>query len=311
MAAPAMTTSSSTTRATSVFELSDGGIDVIYSSVNIALPANVEQLVLTGTKAVSVLANALNNWITGNGSANSLNGGAGADRLVGGGGNDKYFVDNSRDVVVEGASKGVDQVYSDISYSLSANVENLALRGNAYSGTGNALANTLVGNASRNLLDGGAGNDRIVAGNGNDVVRGGGGRDIMTGGSGRDIFDFNSVQETGYGRSAPDVITDFRHGEDKIDLSGIDARSRIGGNQAFSYIGERAFSGHAGELMVKHYGSGSHARDVAYLAMSTATATPICRSCSAATSTCRGAISSCDPGRRSRTTWSSTRSASP
>ena len=111
----------------------------------------------------------------------------------------------------------------------------------------------------RNLLDGGAGDDRIVAGNGNDVVRGGGGRDIMTGGNGRDIFDFNSVQETGYGRAAPDVITDFRHGQDKIDLSGIDARSRMAGNQAFSYIGERAFSGHAGELMVKHYGSGSHA----------------------------------------------------
>ena len=81
----------------------------------------------------------------------------------------------------------------------------------------------------------------------------------MTGGSGRDIFDFNSIRETGYGRAAPDVISDFHHGQDKIDLSGIDARSRMAGNQAFSYMGERAFSGHAGELTIRHYGSGSHA----------------------------------------------------
>ena len=96
MAAPAMTYFVVDNASDQVFELIDGGVDVIYSSVNIALPANVEQLVLTGTKAVSVLANALNNWITGNGSANSLNGGAGADRLVGGGGNDRYFVDNTQ-----------------------------------------------------------------------------------------------------------------------------------------------------------------------------------------------------------------------
>ena len=73
-----------------VFELNAGGIDTIYSSVNIALPANVEKLVLTGTRGASVVANALNNWITGNGAANILNGGAGADRLIGGDGNDIY-----------------------------------------------------------------------------------------------------------------------------------------------------------------------------------------------------------------------------
>ena len=73
-----------------VFEANGGGIDTIYSSVNIALPAEVEKLVLTGTRGASVVANALNNWITGNGAANNLNGGAGADRLIGGAGNDIY-----------------------------------------------------------------------------------------------------------------------------------------------------------------------------------------------------------------------------
>ena len=138
---------------------------------------------------------------------------------------------------------------------LAPNIENLQLWGRAYSGTGNSAANLVVGNAIANLLDGGAGNDRIVAGIGNDIVRGGLGRDVMTGGSGRDVFDFNLYQDTR--NSAPDIITDFRHGEDRIDLAGIDANLKVGGNQAFSYIAAKAFSGHAGELMVVHYGSGA------------------------------------------------------
>ena len=239
-----------------VFEADGEGIDTIYSSVNISLPANVEKLVLTGSRGASVIANALNNWITGNGAANNLNGGAGADRLVGGAGNDIYQVDNIRDAVVETANKGVDTVISSVSYMLAANVENLQLTGRAYGGTGNAAANRVVGNAMANLLDGGAGNDRIMGGGGNDIVRGGLGRDIMTGGSGRDVFDFNLYQDTRH--AAADIITDFRHGEDRIDLAGIDANLKVGGNQAFSYLAADAFSGHAGELRVQHYGSGAN-----------------------------------------------------
>ena len=79
----------------------------------------------------------------------------------------------------------------------------------------------------------------------------------MTGGSGRDIFDFNLYQDAR--AAAPDVISDFRHGQDKIDLASVDANLRIGGNQAFSLLGAQAFSGHAGELTVSHYGSGASA----------------------------------------------------
>ena len=240
-----------------VFELIGDGTDTIYSSINIALPANVEKLVLTGTRGVSVVANALNNWITGNSAANNLNGGMGADRLIGGAGNDSYQVDNVRDVVVETANKGTDLVNASVSYALAANVDKLQLVGHAYSGTGNAAANVLIGNTGANLLDGGAGNDRLAAGNGNDILRGGLGQDSMTGGSGRDVFDFNAYQDAS--TAAPDVITDFRHGEDKIDLAGIDADLRVAGNQAFSFLGRQAFSGHAGELSVSHYGSGAGA----------------------------------------------------
>lgn len=86
-------------------------------------------------------------------------------------------------------------------------------------------------------------------GNGNDILRGndvanrldgGKGNDVFTGGLGNDTF---IVNETGYA----DRITDFTRGADKIDLSGIDAIAG-GANDAFSFIGDGAFTNHAGEL---------------------------------------------------------------
>ena len=45
-----------------------------------------------------------------------------------------------------------------------------------------------------------------------------------------------------------DVITDFHRGEDVIDLFGIDANLRAGGDQAFTFLGRSQFHGIAGEL---------------------------------------------------------------
>ncbi|MGO7536914.1 hypothetical protein AB9E20_34115, partial [Rhizobium leguminosarum] len=50
------------------------------------------------------------------------------------------------------------------------NVENLIYTGSAsFTGTGNALANTIIGGAGNDLLDGGAGNDTLNGGAGNDI----------------------------------------------------------------------------------------------------------------------------------------------
>ncbi len=46
------------------------------------------------------------------------------------------------------------------------------------------------------------------------------------------------------------MIQDFTAGEDHISLSGIDADTGLAGNQAFSFIGDAAFSHVAGELRV-------------------------------------------------------------
>ncbi|MFM6632547.1 MAG: S8 family serine peptidase, partial [Microcystis panniformis] len=62
--------------------------DTITAAVTTTLPANVENLTLTGTAAINGTGNAGNNLITGNSGNNTLNGGAGDDTLNGGAGLD-------------------------------------------------------------------------------------------------------------------------------------------------------------------------------------------------------------------------------
>ena len=71
----------------------------------------------------------------------------------------------------------------------------------------------LAGSSGDDLLAGGAGAERILGGAGNDIVMDGAGSDTLTGGTGADIFVLTAD-------GAPDVITDFQPGIDRIDLSG-------------------------------------------------------------------------------------------
>jgi Ca2+-binding RTX toxin-like protein len=153
-----------------VTETLNDGTDSVQASVNYTLTANVENLTLTGTSALSGTGNTLNNTLTGNSGANVLDGGAGADTMVGGAGNDAYTVDNAGDVTTEAASAGTDTVVASINWTLATNLENLTLSGSAnINGTGNTVANVLTGNAGDNVLDGGTGTDTLVGGLGNDT----------------------------------------------------------------------------------------------------------------------------------------------
>lgn len=95
----------------------------------------------------------------------------------------------------------------------------------------------------------GAGNDTFKGWNGDDLIDGGLGKDKMTGGKGEDTFIFTTVQDTGRTKNTADTITDFngRQG-DIIDLSAIDAKLAVNGDQAFRFIGTRDFNDKAGEL---------------------------------------------------------------
>ncbi|EGR0726451.1 Ig-like domain-containing protein, partial [Vibrio cholerae] len=67
------------------------------------------------------------------------------------------------------------------------------------------------------ILNGGEGNDILYGQGGNDILIGGLGDDILTGGSGEDLFKWVDGDLDG----STDRITDFKIGEDKIDLSDL------------------------------------------------------------------------------------------
>ena len=197
-----------------------GGIDLVLSSVDYALGANVEKLTLTGTAEIDAIGNSLNNTLIGNIGANVLDGAAGNDTMTGGKGDDTYVVNAAGDVVNEtiAAGGGTDEVQSAVTFSLATrvNIENLTLTADAtIHGTGNALNNHIIGSDGANKLDGAAGNDvlegglendTLIGGLGNDRLIGGDGIDSLNGGAGVDTFDYNALSE------ADDIISGFVRG---------------------------------------------------------------------------------------------------
>jgi serralysin len=112
--------------------------------------------------------------------------------------------------------------------------------------TGTNSGNSLYGRGGNDKLNGRGGNDKLYGSDGNDLLVGGTEKDVLFGGAGADVFDFNSRKDSL--KTARDTIKDFVRGIDHIDLRTIDANSLVSGNQAFSFIGSKAFSGHAGQL---------------------------------------------------------------
>ena len=131
--------------------------------------------------------------------------------MIGGAGNDSYYVDNVGDSIIENANQGTDTVFTTITYTLAANVENLTLQGTtAINGIGNDLNNTITGNTVANTLNGGAGADTLIGGVGND--------NLSLGLNDNAIDNVNYVLGDGV-----DTVTQFIRGigGDKLNFSGI------------------------------------------------------------------------------------------
>ncbi len=202
----------------------------------------------------------------------------GNDLMLGFAGNDIYRINSILDDIREIAGQGTDTVITrNASTTLKNNFENLTLDNTAgfltaLNGTGNSVANVITGNSNANTLSGASGNDTISGGGGNDIIVGGAGKDTLAGDAGNDDFDYNATSESTVGVDR-DVINSFDHNIDDMDLSTIDANLNVAGNQAFTFIGNVAFTGTAGEVrfftsgadiivQVEIHGDGNQAADM-------------------------------------------------
>lgn len=116
---------------------------------------------------------------------------------------------------------------------------------------GSGVANELAGNAGDDHLWGFAGDDQLNGGAGFDAIIGGKGADTLAGGAGDDTFWYFAISDSGITTATRDFIVDFAGGagSDVIDLSKIDANSKIAGNDAFKFIGTNiGWQGTGGEL---------------------------------------------------------------
>lgn len=267
-----------------VVEAAGAGRDtvVVLGSFNYTLAANVENLQVaplwaypgyvgfggrvTGNDLDNIMrgnnggdqffGGAGNDRLFGNGYTDTLDGGLGNDTMFGGDGDDTYVVDAAGDRVIESsvptaynAATGVDLVNASISYTLTANVENLTLTGTAgINGTGNELDNRISANNGNNVLDGREGIDTLsyfgtggaltvalnstaaqaTGGSGTDTVRGfenlvgGNAADNLTGNSLDNRLDGSFGADTLTGLGGDDTYIVDNAGDTLVDSAGID-----------------------------------------------------------------------------------------
>jgi Ca2+-binding RTX toxin-like protein len=235
------------------------------------VPSAADDMIFGGLGDDLIEGGGGNDTLDGGDGNDSLFGGAGNDTLIGGAGNDfldpgesgidtasggpgddRYFVAAGATVtLIELPGEGFDTILTGkTKFRLPDNFEQLIADGTGrFKLAGNDGANTIVGSFDRDTLRGGGGDDELFGLEGNDVLEGSGGADRLTGGAGADRFVYTQVKDSTPER--PDWIIDFTRGEDRIDLSAIDADGDpSNGDTAFAYLGGAAFSGSGAELRV-------------------------------------------------------------
>ncbi|MCQ8102681.1 hypothetical protein NP590_01080 [Methylomonas sp. SURF-2] len=133
-----------------ITEAAGGGVDTVLASRSYVLPANVENITLTGPLNINATGNSLDNVLIGNAGNNVLDGKAGNDTGYGGLGNDVY---KNIEHIVEYADQGIDTWVVRDGGVLPDHVENISL----YDGTGShSIYNvSAIGNSLNNVLTSG------------------------------------------------------------------------------------------------------------------------------------------------------------
>jgi Ca2+-binding RTX toxin-like protein len=201
--------------------------------------------------------------IDGAGGNDVIYGSSGADRIVGGDGLDELFGEDGDDQFVFGQLDAADVVHGGAGYDTLAG--NVLISVSAFDGIeailgtdssnygvkvfGTEAANTFdltnvtVTNVYYFSLLGG--DDTFIGSASGEYIFSGVGADTLTGGGGADRFAYWANQE-----AVGDTIVDFTIGEDKIDVSIIDAVpvGASGGDDAFKFIGTGNFTSAQGQL---------------------------------------------------------------
>jgi Ca2+-binding RTX toxin-like protein len=162
-----------------------------------------------------------NDSLNGNEGNDNLDGGLGDDRLWGDGGNDKLQGGDGADILVGGDNNdmlagddGADSLYGDGGEdTITGGMGRDQINGNDGNDSiaGGQDDDTIYGDGGNDTIWGEQGNDILYGGDGDDLLGGGLGVNTVTGGSGRDRFVLQ-------GNGSACNITDFRSGEDKIQL---------------------------------------------------------------------------------------------
>jgi serralysin len=223
----------------------------------------------------NLLGSSKNDILYGNNGRNTISGGAGNDRMAGLEGGDRFDGGAGVDIVTYDASGAVRvDLQSPGANTGDAKGDSYVavewLDGSSFNDIllGNGSANTIRGSSYPTLasgndsLSGRGGNDALLGFDGNDILDGGAGQDTSTGGAGGDRFDFNAIAETGITAATRDIIVDFQHLADKIDVSTIDASSILAGNNAFLFRGTAAITtSTSGELRYQKFDNAGTASD--------------------------------------------------
>ena len=224
----------------------DGGADIDWvTSVDTvdftkAGFTNVENILLTGTAAISAIGNVVANSIIGNNEANTLTGGAGSDTIEGSGGADSISGDDGDDLILFTGSLGsstvngganrdtlritsastitlVDEDFGNVSNfeeidldapSLNVTIGLTAQLAGFISYSGKEGNDTLTASdySVGISLDGAEGDDFITGGKADDTISGGSGSNILVGGSGNDLIILNGLTSSIVGGVGSDTV---------------------------------------------------------------------------------------------------------